>query len=391
MKVAVVHSYYRSDVPSGENVAVDAQVEALRTVGHDVAVIAQRSDLRMVRRTYPLEAAWTTISGVGPDPTGELMAFGPDVVHIHNLFPNLGSLWLRGWRGPVVATVHNFRPMCAAGTLSRGGRRCTLCRDGSSFAAVRHACYHHSHAASVPLAWATRRGAAMNPVLRRANRLVAISARAVGEFETAGIPADRFSVVPNFVVEVPTPPRPPWDRWLFVGRLSQEKGLRQLLGVWPEDHPLDVIGEGDEADELRRLAGPGVRFLGGWSHEAVRSVLPRYRGLLVPSQWPEAGPPLTYLEALSAGTPVIACSGNGAADDITARGTGVVIPRTPTVHDLMSALERVAAKRSVLSARCRAVAREQYSASAWCTAIAAVYRSAGAVPTDDRGRQGEHP
>ena len=59
MRIALVHSYYSSRVPSGENRVVDAQARALRDVGHEVQVVAELTDRRLRRRTYPLEAAFT--------------------------------------------------------------------------------------------------------------------------------------------------------------------------------------------------------------------------------------------------------------------------------------------------------------------------------------------
>ena len=44
MKISVVHSYYSSATPSGENFMVDSQVAALTEAGHDVQLIALRTD-----------------------------------------------------------------------------------------------------------------------------------------------------------------------------------------------------------------------------------------------------------------------------------------------------------------------------------------------------------
>jgi len=37
-----------------------------------------------------------------------------------------GSNWLKRWSGPLVATLHNYRPACAAGTLFRDGKVCEI-------------------------------------------------------------------------------------------------------------------------------------------------------------------------------------------------------------------------------------------------------------------------
>lgn len=379
MRIALVHSYHHTEVPSGENVVVDAQAQALQDAGHEVVVVAQHNDLRRRRRTYPLEAAATVVTGLGPDPTAMLQRIAPDVVHVHNLFPNFGTRWLARWPGPLVATLHNFRPICPAGTLLRDGRRCTDCVR-SPRAAVVHGCFQHSRLATLPLAVATRGGAVNHPVVARADRLITISQRAADEYVAAGVAPERLVVVPNAVADVGGTPYDEVDhvhhpRWLFVGRLSAEKGVAALLDAWPAHLPLDLIGTGEEQAELERRHGdrPGIRFLGGMGNAEVRARLGGYTGLVVPSLWAEAGPPLTYVEALAAGVPVVAVEGNGAADDVARHGTGAVVaPHDPP--ELAVALKDVQRDRTALSRRARTTYEQHFSTRAWVGRLIETYR-----------------
>src|SRR5919205_1422355 len=116
LRIALVHSFYGSTV-SGENAAVVAQADALRRAGHDVLLVAARTDELEGSRFYRLRAGLRVASGRGTSPLEALRAFEPDVVHVHNLFPNFSTNWLRAVDAFVVATVHNYRPMCAAGTF----------------------------------------------------------------------------------------------------------------------------------------------------------------------------------------------------------------------------------------------------------------------------------
>ncbi len=127
MRIALVHSFYRSDAPSGENVVVMLQAEALRTAGHEVLLVSRHTDEEMRSRLYDVRSAVRVATGVGPDPTAQLRRFRPDVVHVHNLFPNFGERLLASWEGPLVATLHNFRPVCANALLFREGQVCTKC------------------------------------------------------------------------------------------------------------------------------------------------------------------------------------------------------------------------------------------------------------------------
>lgn len=326
MRVAIVHSYYSSRQPSGENVVVDAQASALRENGVDVRVIAARTDQLATRPGYRVRSAVAVGTGVGPSPMRELEEFRPDVVHVHNLFPNWGTRWLREWTGPVVATVHNFRPACAAGTLFRDGRTCTLCPDTGSMSAVRHACYRGSRVATIPLALRTRRGIAGDSLLSRSDRVVLLSPRARELYVSFGLPVEKIAVIPNFVDDVGfSPARPPGQEWVYIGRLTEEKGVRGLLNHWPDGAMLNIFGDGPLRAEVETAAAEraGIRYHGSLLREDVPGALGEGRGLIFPSECAE-GFPTVYAEALAAGRPVVARAGNSAADDVADASTGAV-------------------------------------------------------------------
>lgn len=368
----MIHSYYGSREPSGENVVVDSQRRALEAAGHDVALIARRTDEVLQGRLPKLAAAFSVATGHGPSPEALLAEFRPDIVHIHNLFPNWGWRWLREWQGPLIATLHNFRPLCAAGTLFRDGHTCFDCLDRSSVAAIRHACYRGSSLASLPLAWQNRGTPSQRPLLESADRLVALSRRAAKVYREAGLSQYKLTVVPNFV-EANEPLREPVSRsaeWLFVGRDSPEKGLTELVSRWPEDVPLGVIGQvGDLAKSVDRDLG-FVRVYGRLSQDRVRSAIASSRGLVVPSRWFE-GLPTVYLEALSTGTPVLALAGNSAADAVAEESTGVVVSH----DDWESGIRAIEDQWVGFSSNATAAFLSKYTEVAWLRAITDVYES----------------
>lgn len=327
MKVAIVHSYYSSRQPSGENVVVDSQAAALSAYGFDVRVIAARTDDLETKRGYKLSTAVNVASGRGRSPLHEIEEFAPDLVHVHNLFPNWGSTWLKQWRGPLVTTVHNFRPVCAAGTLFRDGGKCTLCPDTSTLAAVQHACYRSSKVATIPLAIRSRGGIAGDPLLSRADAVVLLTQRARGMYEDFGLAPEKISVIPNFVDDVGfSAVSAPGEDWVYIGRLSEEKGIANLIRHWPDTQTLRVYGDGPlrshvESEAQKRF---NVTYLGRLEHDAVPHVLAGARGLVFPSEWAEGGIPLSYVEALAAGRMVVAMAGSSGADDLAAAGAGAV-------------------------------------------------------------------
>ena len=122
MRIAVVHSYYSNRMPSGENVVVDLQVNALRRAGHDVRVISRRQEDVERSRTYPVSAALRAATNRGWGAHGKIGDFDPAIVHVNNLFRNFGRSWAERYPSRLVVTLHNYRAICAAGTLTRDGQ-----------------------------------------------------------------------------------------------------------------------------------------------------------------------------------------------------------------------------------------------------------------------------
>ena len=367
MRIALVHSYYSSRVPSGENRVVDAQARALRDAGHEVQVVAQSTDRRLRRRTYPLEAAFTTATGLGPSPAAQLHEFDPELVHVHNLFPNFGRSWLRRWDGPLVATLHNYRPICPAATLFRDGGPCRDCPTaGSTWPGVRHACYHESSLATLPVALGTRFD--RNPVLRRADVVTTLSEGMSRVYVEHGMPAEKLVAVDNFA-EVHPSPGPGGDYWVFAGRLEPEKGLHALLPEWPAGHRLLVAGDPGEGFALP--SHPDVTMLGQVQPNRLRSLMAGARGLVFPSLWLE-GLALVCLEALSVGTPILTFDDIPAGRSVTELGIGLAAPR----DGFAMALAQSSSTFPTLREHCAAVFEERFTPAAWLARIEAVYARA---------------
>lgn len=372
MKIAVVHSYYSSNTPSGENAVVDMQVEALRQAGHTVRLLSVQTDELRTRRFYTLQSAANVALGLGYDPLPELSSFDPDIVHIHNLFPNIGTSWLDAWQGPIVATMHNFRPMCASGNLFRAGETCTLCPSHGQHHGVLHRCYKGSAVATLPLAIRNRGGLLHDAVLKRADRVIFLSSRSRESYVGFGFPSERAEVLPNFVETSAAATEAPESRsWVYAGRLSADKGIADLVDVWPDDEVLDIFGDGPEMANLRSKSSPQVKIHGAVPRNEVLKAVRSAKGVVISSLWAE-GLPTIYLEALAAGVPVLARAGNSAADDVRNSGCGVVFTE---LSKLQPALLALIDDREHLSKVASARFVEMYTKQAWVRRIEPLYES----------------
>jgi glycosyltransferase involved in cell wall biosynthesis len=374
MRIAVVHSYYGSHQPSGENAVVELQVAALRRDGHEVLEAVQATDIRAARPGYQLRAALTVATGFGPSPMEDLARFRPDIVHVHNLFPNYGLSWLeRAARiAPVVVTLHNYRMACSVGTFFRDGHDCRDCVVYGARSAVRHACYRGSRVATLPVALSTRRNVGRHRLVRDAAAVVALTDGARADFVELGVPPHRLSVIPNFVETPAIVPVGLSDVWLYAGRLAAEKGVDKLLDAWPPGRRLHLAGSGPLAPEAQVSPLDSVTFLGRLTRAELLDKLPTYRGLLLPSVWRE-GLPTILLEAAARGVPIVAARPSYAASVVAEACCGVVMPQGWRPSDLEDALDAIDADRVGLSERGKIAFHEQWSESAWLERISSLY------------------
>jgi glycosyltransferase involved in cell wall biosynthesis len=123
----------------------------------------------------------------------------------------------------------------------------------------------------------------------------------------------------------------------FCRQKSQALLIRALEGV-DEPWHLDFVGEGPLEDEVRRLVADRgfngrVNFLG--ARDDVDSILARSQIFVLPSNW--EGFPLTILEAMRAGLPVIASDVGGVREAVFDGVTGYLVPR----DDVQAMTERL--------------------------------------------------
>lgn len=365
-QIGMLHSFYDDRTPSGENLLVDSQVAALRSAGAQVHLLARRTSALAARPAYPLEAAVAVATGHGHDPSAWIARTGVDVVHVHNLFPNFGRRWLRGLDVPVVVTLHNYRAVCASGNLFRDGHVCEDCLTRPS-SGLRHGCYRGSRLATLPLTLG--QGGFRRDVLERAAAVTVLSPVQAATCVAAGVPADRIVEVPNFVPDALDPGRGDGgEQWVFVGRLTADKGIAAVCREWPAELPLRVVGTGPEQERAMRFGqGKRIEFVGNRPRTEVLATLRRARGLVFASRWRDPFG-LVHAEALAAGTPVLSVGPTAASELIGREGCGIVADEL-TAELVSAAHDRFPALRD----RARAVFDRWYTERSHVERLRAVY------------------
>ncbi len=277
----------------------------------------------------------------------------PAIVHTHGYRADLvGGLAARRSDVPAVSTVHGFT----------GGNWRNQINEKLQLYALRHS------AAAITVSRPLADRLAAEGILRERIHLIpnAIAApRALSRIEARrqlGLPVDGFVVG-------------------WIGRLSREKGPDVMLQALASSEPafhLSVIGEGPERDSLRRLAeqlGIASRLTFHGEVANAASLMNAFDAIVISSR--TEGTPITLLEAMAVGVPVIATNVGGIPDVVTDAEAVIVGAEDPRA--IARALGDV--RSNVATSRARADAarvrvESKYGLQRWMTAIAAAYSSA---------------
>ena len=390
MRILIVHNRYRSGQPSGENRVVEQETSLLARAGNDVVLYERRSDdiakfSTIGRGAVPARVVW---SPADRHRIGRMLVqHRPDVVHVHNTFPLISPSILGVCRRlgiPVVATLHNFRLACANGLLFRDGSPCEDCIGRAPWPSVVHGCYRDSRLATIPIATSISVHRGLRTWSRGVSRFVTLSAFARDRLIAAGLPGERMVVKPNSAPDPGERRTVAGDHFLYLGRLSEEKGIDLLAKGWSDDlGRLVVVGDGPARPALERSFSQhaSVTMTGSLPHDECMRLLLRSRALVVPSRWYE-GFPMVVVEAFARGVPIIAPAHGGFPEMVEDGRTGLLF-RPGDVADLMRAVRAVEDPRrsARMGRRARDVYEERYTEERNLDRLMGIY--AGAIEASE--------
>ena len=330
MKILAVHNFYLQ--AGGEDQSAAAEDALLRQNGHEVVnydvhnreYLAERSLFSAGLRTVWNDASRCRIQAA-------IRRHRPDIVDVHNFFPAVSPAVYYAASAenvPVIQTLHNYRLTCVNAQLIREGRVCEECVGSiAPWRGVVHACYRDNRAASLAVAAMVGVHNLLHTWQTKITTYVALTNFAKALFVRAGLPADRIAVKPNFLPDPGIGPAS-GEYALFVGRLSDEKGVRILLDAWREvRHRLVIVGDGPMAKDVEAVAAanPNVEWRGSRSSAEVLDLMADARMLIFPSLWYE-GLPRVLMEGFARGTPVVAAALGAMTELISHRDNGILFP-----------------------------------------------------------------
>lgn len=313
-KILIVHNYYQ--VPGGEDSVVENEKNMLLENGHEVILYTRHNNEIKSRGIFsklmlPLETIFSIKTY--RELKKKIKEDKVDIVHIHNTFPLISpSVYYsaRQCKVPIVQTVHNFRLLCPGATFTRDNKICEECVRKSLFSSVKYKCYRGSLVQSIILAFTL----AFNRAIGTYNKIdgyIALTDFNKKKLATL-INKDKIFIKANFVKKnrdiLQSNSK---EYFLFLGRIDELKGVKLLVEAWKEinNSKLLIVGKGPLENEVNKYIRENnicnIELLGFKQKEEVMGLISNSKALIVPSQWYE-GFPMTIVESLSLGTPVVA-------------------------------------------------------------------------------------
>ena len=305
MKVLIIHTYYAER--GGEDLVFETESKLLRKEGVDVDTLPFNNSKRKLLKflCYPFNFASLLKT------LQRLKKFKPDIVHIHNWhFAASSSVFIacKICNIPIVQTLHNYRLICPTGTLFFKRNIYLKSIYGHWGVPIKDKVYHNSFFQTFWVRIVTT-FFKISGIWKIADRYIVLTPHAKEMyFQTDYIKLrDRFVVKSNFIDDVDYKPVGKKRYFLFVGRLTFDKGVNVLLDTFKNlSYELRIIGDGPLRKDVEFVAEShdNIKYVGFKSFDVIRESMSECLAIVFPTISFE-GMPMTILESFACGTPVI--------------------------------------------------------------------------------------
>lgn len=245
----------------------------------------------------------------------------PDLAHLHIIAHQISPSFLpvlKHHQIPIVQTLHDYKPICPSYGLVSHGKVCERCKGGRFVHAALQRCNHDSFLAS-----------SVNTLemylhhlwgwYELPDRYICPSQFMLDKMVEFGLSANKLVHIPNFVDGEKYPFSQSFGNYLvYVGRLVEIKGVQTLLHAMGETRELGIelfiLGDGPQRQELEKLKETlnldRVHFLGHQDNHRLVDIVSHAMCTILPSEVYEICP-MSILESMAMGTPVIGSSIGG--------------------------------------------------------------------------------
>lgn len=328
MKILLINDFFEK--VGGAEQVLHSTMQILEEQGHQV---------RLYAPTTPRSIASSLFSFRHYRAVKRLVReFRPDVVHAHGVFRNVSPsvlLAAKSLGAPLVMTLHDFHLVCPKTSLVNNRR--ASCGYGYGWRCLMLDCYPRTRFSRL-YQWSKMAKLTLHRALFRlsVDQFVPPST-SLAHWTRTNFGSPNVTLLPYLLMSehTPSPQPPPTTDLLFIGRLSEQKGVdvliravalarRTLPGV-----QLRIVGSGDYEPVLRELVRElgveaQVQFAGPAANEEVMREYDRAYCVVIPSKYVE-NLSVVGLEATAKGKAVIATRIGGLPDIVDHGRNGFLV------------------------------------------------------------------
>lgn len=337
MKILLVYNRYQ--YRGGEDTYFDSLVTLLKKQGH--RVITYIKDSRNIKKDLisQLKVGLGMLFNwkVQKELTTIIRQSKPDIAHFHNVYPLITPIAYRVCKKfniPIVQTIHNYKFMCPKNSLFRNGKKCELCvKKPFFYPSIFFGCYHDSRLASFVFSLSFLIYKTIK-TFHLIDKFIFPSPYTRDYYiKNMWISRKKTTVLPYFMFERDilrkkknTLISKKNDYFLFLGRLSEDKGIIELLEIFKSipQYKLKVIGDGPLREKIQRYnLYKNIQIKEHIPHRDVFHYINSARAVIVPSLCYEVLPNVV-IESLLCGVPVIAPANGNFERFIKHKSTGLL-------------------------------------------------------------------
>ncbi len=342
-EILMLHNSYQYG--GGEDASTIAEIEVLRQAGHKVTLVEEHNDrIKQFSFVNKLQlffsAAWNDKKYA--EIRLLLQELKPDLCHVQNFFPLFSPsihAAAKSLNIPTIQHLRNFRLGCLNGYLFRKNTVCEACVGKNPWRGVINRCYRNSLPASVSVWNMITHNRWRKTWHQDVDGFIAPTHCAAKMLVEIGIPHDRLYVKPNVtpdpLINQSITLLPQTPTFLFIGRLSPEKGIITLLKAWKKlaqsDWKLQIVGNGQQKTELEIYVKEhglnNVSFKGYQSKNKIIELIKKSTTVVVPSQWYETFGRVV-IESFACGRSVIVSNLGALIELVTEGKTGFLVNPT---------------------------------------------------------------
>ncbi len=265
------------------------------------------SGIKVLKRTIYSKEAKRKIAEL-------IKAEKPDIAHIQNVHHHITpSIFyaLKKHNIPIIWTLHDYTMLCPNTSFLSHGEICEKCKKSRYFWSSIQRCKKNSFSASTMAALESTIHRMMN-LRNMVDVFIAPSIFLRQKFLEYGFRKNKVKHLDLFTDIVPLEKvEESDDYYMYVGRISEEKGIYTLIDVALEVglSKLKIVGSGPLLNQVTEYAASRdknniIEFMGYKNRDDLIELYKRCKFIVVPSEWYETSG-LIIFEAFSCGRPVI--------------------------------------------------------------------------------------